>query len=129
MALRRHGRTKTPTDLLEHSCLRVWLPNNAIYRWRFEKAGETMQVDVNGAITLDESNLARIAVLDDVGIGFFMEADVRDDIAAGRLERVLVDWMPEIAPLGLYHEGCKNPSAAFCAFVKAVRQFGARSGC
>jgi DNA-binding transcriptional LysR family regulator len=36
-------------------------------------------VDVDGPITLDEATLARMAVLQGVGIGFFLEQDVRDD--------------------------------------------------
>lgn len=42
-------------------------------------------------ITLHEASLSRIAVLEDVGIGYFMESDVREDIEAGRLVRVLED--------------------------------------
>ncbi len=53
-----------------------------------------MQVDVRGQLTLDEASLARIAVLEHAGIGFFLEQDVIDDIQAGRLIRLLDDWTP-----------------------------------
>ncbi len=52
-----------------------------------------------------------------------MEADVRNDIAAGRLVRVLKDWTPSLAPLALYYPGRKNPPAAFSAFIQAARDF------
>ena len=55
-----------------------------------------------------------------------MEADVRDDIAAGRLVRVLEDWTPSLAPLALYYPGRKNPPAAFSAFIQAAREFSHR---
>lgn len=119
-----HGRPRVPPDLLGHHCIRIRLPNGAPYRWHFEKDGSPVQIDVDGPITLDEATLARIAVLDGIGIGFFMEADVRDDIAAGRLERVLQDWTPPTAPLCLYYPGRKNPSAAFRAFVDMARDLG-----
>lgn len=119
-----HGRPRLPPDLLVHQCIRIRLPNGAPYRWHFEKDGNPVQVDVNGPITLDEASLSRIAVLDGIGVGFFMEADVRDDIAAGRLERVLQDWTPSTAPLCLYYPGRKNPSAAFRAFVDMARDLG-----
>ncbi len=64
--------------------------------------GEAIQIDAKGPITLDEASLSRIAVLKDVGTGYFMEADVRDDVAAGRLVSVLEDWAPTLAPLCLY---------------------------
>ena len=119
-----HGRPRVPPDLLGHPCIRIRLPNGASYRWHFEKDGNPLQIDVGGPITLDEATLARIAVLDGIGIGFFMEADVRDDIAAGRLVRVLEDWTPPSDPLCLYYPGRKNPSAAFRAFAVMARDFG-----
>ena len=115
------GRPAVPPDLLNHRCIRVRLPNGGLYRWRFEQQGVPVQLDVSGPITLDEASLARMAVLADVGIGFFMEADVRDDIADGRLVRVLDEWTPPLAPLSLYYPGRKNPSAAFKAFVDLAR--------
>jgi len=115
------GRPAVPPDLLNHRCIRVRLPNGGLYRWRFEQQGVPVQLDVSGPITLDEASLARMAVLADVGIGFFMEADVRDAIAEGRLERVLDEWTPPLAPLCLYYPGRKNPSAAFKAFVDLAR--------
>ena len=116
---------RTPHDLLAHSCIRVRLPNGALYRWHFEKKGESLQIDVQGPITLDEATLSRMAVLDGVGIGFFMEADVRDDIASGRLVEMLQDWTPPLAPLCLYYPSRRNPSAAFKAFTDLARQIAA----
>lgn len=123
----RHGQPCIPPDLLNHACIRVRLPDGGLYRWRFEKDGEPLQLDVSGPITLDEASLARIAVLDDVGIGFFMESDVREDIAAGRLVRVLQAWTPMLPPLCMYYPSRKNPSAAFRAFVDLAREFAALS--
>lgn len=122
-----NGQPRVPVDLLRHACLRVRLPNGGLYRWRFEKAGEAVQIDVTGPITLDEASLARIAVLNDVGIGFFMESDVREDLAAGRLARVLEDWTPPLAPLCMYYPSRKNPPAAFKAFVELARKATASS--
>ena len=119
-----HGKPRTPSDLGGHRCLRGRLPNGALLRWHFEKRGQTVQVDVNGPLTLDEASLSRIAVLEGVGVGFFLEQDVRDDIAAGRLVRVLEDWTPPIADLCLYYPGRRNGSAALKAFVALAREMG-----
>jgi DNA-binding transcriptional LysR family regulator len=112
---------RVPPDLLTHACIRVRLPNGALYRWQFEKDGQAVQIDVRGPITLDEASLARIAALESVGIGFFMEPDVREDITASRLVQVLQDWTPPLAPLSLYYPSRRNPSAAFKAFVGLAR--------
>jgi DNA-binding transcriptional LysR family regulator len=117
-----NGKPRVPPDLLHHACLRIRLPNGALHRWQFEKDGQPVQITVNGPITLDEASLSRIAVLDDVGIGYFMESDIRADIEAGRLIRVLDDWTPPLAPLCLYYPSRRNPSAAFKALIGMARQ-------
>lgn len=66
-------------------------------------------------------------MLQGVGIGFFLEQDVRDDIAAGRLVRVLDDWTPPIADLCLYYPGRRNPSAALKEFVGLARELGRKA--
>ena len=124
---RRHGTPRTPADLLAVPCIRVRLPNGALLRWHFEKSGETVQVDVAGPITLDEASLARAVVLEGLGIGLFLEQNVRDDIAEGRLIRVLDDWTPPFADLCLYYAGRRNPSAALKAFVGLARELGRKT--
>ncbi|WP_295133251.1 LysR family transcriptional regulator [uncultured Reyranella sp.] len=112
-----NGKPRVPPDLLRHACLRIRLPNGTLHRWQFEKNGRPVQIDVQGPITLDEASLSRIAVLHHVGIGYFMESDVLEDVEAGRLVRVLEDWTPLLAPLCLYYPGRRNHSAAFKALI------------
>ncbi|AMM85429.1 LysR family transcriptional regulator [Martelella sp. AD-3] len=111
-----------PSDLRAHDCIRTRLPNGAMLRWQFEAEGRPVHVDVDGPITMDEASLARLAVLEAVGIGFFMESDVREDIEAGRLVRVLVKWTPPLSPLCLYYPSRRNPPAAFKVFVDLARE-------
>ncbi len=124
----KRGAPRVPPDLLDHQCIRVRLPNGALYRWAFEKRGQTAQIDVTGPITLDEASLSRTAVLAGIGLGFFMEQDVAADIETGRLVRVLEDWTPPFAGLCLYYPGRRNPSAALKAFIALARELGAKSG-
>ena len=120
--LKARGTPVIPQDLAGHACLRVRLPDGAIYRWPFEKDGQSLQMEVEGAITLDEASLARTAALASFGLTLAMESDVRDDIAAGRLVPVLEDWTPSLAPLCLYYPSRRNPTAAFKAFVDFARR-------
>jgi DNA-binding transcriptional LysR family regulator len=99
----------------------VRLPNGALFRWPFEKDDQSVQIDVKGTITLDEASLTRTAALEGIGIGFVWEADVREDMASGRLVRLLKDWTPELSPLCLYYPGRRNPSAALKAFIEMAR--------
>lgn len=128
--LARRVAPAVPSDLLAHSCIRTRLPNGALYRWQFEAEGQPVQVDVKGPITLDEASLARIAVLESVGIGYFMESDVRVDLEEGRMVRMLDDWTPPLSPLCLYYPSRRNPPAAFEVFVDLARELSraTRSG-
>lgn len=118
---------KAPSDLMAHACIRTRLPNGALFRWQFEAERQPVHVDVEGPITLDEASLARIAVLDGLGIGFFMESDVREDIETGRLVRVLDAWTPPLAPLCLYYPSRRNPPAAFKVFVDLAQELARSS--
>lgn len=119
--LAQHGTPLVPPDLLRHACMRIRLPNGARHRWQFEKDGQPVQIDVAGPLTLDEASLARIAVLEHVGIGYFMQSDVAEDLAAGRLVRVLKDWTPPLPQLCLYYPSRRNSSAALRALVALAR--------
>lgn len=121
-----HGTPSTPTDLLQHRCIRIRLPNGALFRWRFEKDGEPLLIDVDGPMTLDEASLSRGTVLAGVALGYVMERDVREDIEAGRLISVLKEWMPPSDELCIYYPGRRNPSAAHRAFVELARELGSK---
>ena len=62
-----------------------------------------------------------------MGLGFFMERDVRADMETGRLIRVLEDWTPPRTGLSLYYPGRRNPSAALRAFIDLARTLSAKS--
>jgi DNA-binding transcriptional LysR family regulator len=126
--LAARGRPLVPVDLLDHRCIRVRLPNGSLFRWAFENGSEGVQVDVKGPITLDEAGLVRSSVLEGVGLGYLFERDVRADIEAGRLVRVLGDWMPPAAELCLYYPGRRNQSAALAAFIVMAREIKAQAG-
>ncbi|WP_151822965.1 LysR family transcriptional regulator [Acinetobacter oleivorans] len=120
--LERYGKPKIPTDLFRHNCIRVRLPDGALFSWKFEKNGEIIQIDVQGPITLDEASLSRATVLENIGLGYFMEQDVRAEIESGQLISVLDDWMPCMSGLCLYYSGRRNQSAGLKAFLALVRE-------
>lgn len=123
-----HGMPRTPADLPVRDCLRVRLPNGALLRWSFQRGPEAVQIEAQGRLTLDEAAIARHAVLDGAGIGFFIEQDVARDIASGRLVRLLEDWTPPRPGFSLYYPGRRKPSAGFTAFLDMVRQASGRAG-
>ncbi|TBU79774.1 LysR family transcriptional regulator [Pseudomonas daroniae] len=117
----KYGRPLTPPDLLHHQCIRIRLPNGAIYPWHFERGGEVTRLDVAGQLTLDEPSVAKAVVQEGVGLGFFMEQDVQSEIETGQFERVLQGWTPPRDNLCLYYPNRRNPSAALKAFTTLAR--------
>ncbi|MCQ2029492.1 LysR family transcriptional regulator [Stutzerimonas zhaodongensis] len=117
----RHGRPRTPPDLLNHACIRIRLPNGALFPWHFERDDEVIKLDVAGPLTLDEASVSKAVVQQGLGLGFFMEQDVQAEIDSGEFERVLEDWTPPRDNLCLYYPNRRNPSAAFKAFIALVR--------
>ncbi|MCQ1769067.1 LysR substrate-binding domain-containing protein [Neorhizobium galegae] len=118
----KHGIPIVPPDLLAHSCIRVRLPDGSLFRWRFEKGGEQVQMDVRGQITLDEASLTRTAVLDGAGLGYLFEQDILPEIEVGQVIRVLADWTPSYPGLCLYYPGRRNLSAGVRAFLELARE-------
>lgn len=120
--LARHSAPLSPADLDPEHCLRVRLPNGALLRWPFEKDGRALPFEARGRLTVDDPAIARAAVLDGAGIGYFIAADVAEDIAAGRMVRLLQDWTPDRPGFSLYYPGRRNASAGFTAFLTLARQ-------
>ncbi|NNH84304.1 LysR family transcriptional regulator [Rhizobium laguerreae] len=123
----KHGKPMVPPDLLNHRCIRVRLPDGSLFRWRFEKDGEPVQIDVRGPIALDEASLTRTAVLESAGVGYLFEQDILSDIEAGRVIRVLEDWTPPYPGLCLYYPGRRNLSAGVRAFLDLAREFSRKA--
>ena len=120
--LAERGEPRSPADLKQHECLRIRLPNGAIYPWHFERAGEVLRLDVEGQFTVDEPSVAKAIVQANVALGLFMEQDVQVEIDAGNLQRVLIDWTPPRDELCLYYPNRRNPSAALKAFTDLARE-------
>lgn len=90
--LARHGRPAHPRELAAHGC--ITLSEDPVdTRWRFERGGGTVAVDVRGRYVANHSGVRLEAVLADLGIGGvprFVAAAALED---GRVERVLPDWL------------------------------------
>lgn len=119
----QHGMPMVPPDLLNHRCIRVRLPDGSLFRWRFEKDGEQVQIDVRGPIALDEASLTRTAALEGAGVGYIFEQDILPEIEAGRVIRILEDWTPPYPGLCLYYPGRRNLSAGVGAFLELACEF------
>jgi DNA-binding transcriptional LysR family regulator len=113
---------QSPSDLLNHECIRRRMPGGKLYRWEFEKRGEEMAVDVPGRLTLDNDILMVEAAVEGLGLAFVSDFWVKGRLAAGNLQAVLEDWTPPFPGLRLYYPGHRHMTAGLRAFVDMLRE-------
>ncbi|MGU7782202.1 LysR family transcriptional regulator [Burkholderia sp. PU8-34] len=117
----RHARPRTPADLAAHRCIRSRMPSGAIYQWEFERHGETLRIDGDGAMTLNDAGLMLAAARAGLGLAYLAEWHVKGDLEAGTLVRVLEDWTPALDGLCLYYPGRRHVPAGLRALIDTIR--------
>jgi DNA-binding transcriptional LysR family regulator len=117
-----HPPPRSPGDLMRHRCIRARWPSGGLYRWEFAQRTETLGIDVPGVLTLDEPMLMREAALAGAGLAYLREVWIAEDVAAGRLVKVLNRWMPSSPELCLYYSGRIVPASlrAFIEFIRGI---------
>lgn len=96
--LEQSGEPGHPTDLSHHECLgfRAIKANT----WTLRNAEDSVEVAVGGRFQLNSVGLIRRLASLDLGIAVLPEEIVAEDVAQGRLRRILPDW--EGPPVPVY---------------------------
>jgi DNA-binding transcriptional LysR family regulator len=117
------GRRKpiAPADLHGQICIRRRFAGGALYRWELEKDGAAVEVAVEGSLVLNDDRLIIDAARAGAGLAFVFEAQVADDIATGRLLRVMEDWCPPFPGFFLYYPRSRLMRPALRAFIEFAR--------
>ncbi len=110
-----------PSELSQHQCVRFRFSSGRIFRWEFEKQGETIELDVKGQVTLGDQRLVFEAVLNGAGLGYVFEGLVQSEIADGRVIRVLDDWCAPFPGFMLYYPRQRRMPSALRAFIDMAR--------
>lgn len=111
-----------PGELVRHRCIGCLSgPEGALYRWAFERAGETVVLDVEGTLISDDADLMLRAALGGVGLWHGIDRVVQPMIDDGRLLRVLADWSPTFPGFHLYYAAGAPLSPAVRAVADALR--------
>ena len=90
------GEPKKPDDLAKHQCLCMPRAND----WTLDDGTKKVEIAVGGRFALNSVGMIRRLATLDLGIALHAEAIVADDLAAGRLRRVLPNW--QASPISVY---------------------------
>jgi DNA-binding transcriptional LysR family regulator len=119
--LERHGTPVHPNDLLKHRCIRIRIGDDSVYRWEFERGSEKLEVNVPGAMVVDQGEIGLAAVRNGAGLFYVADPMVREDLASGVLRTVLDDWSPLGSGFHIYYSGRRQIPAALRLFIDLVR--------
>ncbi len=94
--LARAGEPRTPDDLARHACLSLARAGT----WTLHDGTHTVAVPVSSRFAGNSVGMLRRLATLDAGIIVLSEEIVADDLAAGRLRRVMPEWEGE--PIAVY---------------------------
>jgi DNA-binding transcriptional LysR family regulator len=120
--LRAAGVPRRPQDLAAHRWIALTLLPSPL-TWTFTgRGGRTQSVRLHAPLRADASSTVRALLLGGAGISVLNTLGTREDLAAGRLVRVLPDWtLPSAGLFAVYPPGRYVPAnaRAFVAFYRA----------
>lgn len=125
--LKRHGEPRKPSDLSRHCCLDFahWARHDV---WRLLGPRGEVRVPVKGNLRINSGEALRQAALAGSGIIMQSELLLADDIARGRLIRVLPRYAPPERAAQLIYQRDRSPTPKLRSFVDFMLQrFGAQT--
>ena len=111
----------TPRELRDHVCIRYAFPSGTILNWVFEKDGESIQVQVDGPLTVDSQELMVDAAMRGLGLAYVWEQRAASGMRDGKLIRCLEDWCPVDDDLFLYFPSRQHQTAGLRAVIEALK--------
>jgi DNA-binding transcriptional LysR family regulator len=113
-----HGRPARPEELMRHECILYRFPTSgAIHRWEFVRARREFAVNVPGKVITSDSLLLISLARGGIGLTYSADLVAADDVAAGRLERVLDGFLPKRPGLFLYFPSRMQAQPKLRAFI------------
>jgi DNA-binding transcriptional LysR family regulator len=119
--LERYGVPTHPNDLLKHRCIRIRIGDDSVYRWEFERGSEKLEVNVPGAMVIDQGEVGLAAVRGGAGLLYVADPMVREDLENGVLRTVLDEWSPLGPGFHIYYSSRRQIPAALRLFIDLVR--------
>lgn len=115
--LARHGTPQTPAELAGHQCLShtVWTARN---EWRLPGAAEEVRWKRDAVLRCNDGYALRMAAVAGAGLLLQPEVLLAEDLANGRLVRILQNYTPEPRPIHLLWRQDLRPLPKLTRFVE-----------
>ena len=113
--LKRHGTPRTPADLAGHEALLGTLRGNT--EWQFAGARRGAPPRLNGRLRVDDVETRLRAAREGRGIAQLLSYQVADELAAGKLVRLLQAWERPPLPVHLVTKGRAHRAPKIDAFL------------
>lgn len=124
--LEQFGTPRTPDDLARHRLLVYTLANHP-HEWRFSRGDQASTVHVRGVLEANDGQVLRAAAQQHLGILMQPTYILHDDLAAGRLVRLLGDWELQRLTINIAYPTRQHLAAKVRCFVDFfVEQFEKR---
>lgn len=117
--LAAHGTPVSPAELAAHNCLDFAHAAEPLL-WRFEGEGDNVAIDISGNLRINSGPALRAAALEGIGIVMQPKVVVADDLAAGRLVRLLPDHAAPALRLHLLTLPNRRPTPKLRSFMDHV---------
>jgi DNA-binding transcriptional LysR family regulator len=118
------GTPRTAQELAQHNCLgfAYWRKKNV---WRLRKSERTEAVEVSGRLTVNNGQALRTAAIEGAGIIMQPEVLIGDDVASGRLVRLLSEYELPWRPMHIVYVADRRPTPKLRSFIDfVVERFG-----
>lgn len=90
--LQRHGTPGTPEELADLPCIVLRENNEDVSLWQFKRGQSSRNIRVSSTLSCNDGEVIRAWACAGRGIILRSEWDVAEDLAAGRLVRLLPGW-------------------------------------
>lgn len=124
--LEQAGEPLSPDDLRHHRCIGHRLPSGKLYRWEFQRAGQEVTIETDGAVVLDDEDLMVEAAVRGLGIAYVANWAAHSAVAKGQVQTVLSSWMHEPERVAVYYPGHRAVPPALRAFLDVVKSVSPR---
>lgn len=121
--LAERGTPRHPRDLADHECLGfTYWARPPITEWEFTGPDGRHMVQVNSRLAINNGQALRMAALEGLGIILQPWELLRDDVASGRLVRLLPEYETPARPMHLLFSPDRRPTPKLRSFVDFITE-------